>query len=118
VSPRQSLAASARLDSMTGMGPNRPRAAVATNPHLVPPALAAWLLVLCSCFTAPVRNRVLVLVTGAVLAPGKRTVTQAPRVMGLGEEPQFCRYPEVLGRQRFRWTKVLFLIRDTGPCSC
>jgi hypothetical protein len=32
-------------------------------------------------------NRVLVLVAGAVLAPGKRTVTQALRVMGLAEEP-------------------------------
>ena len=28
---------------------------------------------------------------GAVLAPGKRTVTQVLRVMGLGEEPQFRR---------------------------
>jgi hypothetical protein len=29
-----------------------------------------------------------ILVAGAVLAPGKRTVTQVLRVMGLGEEPQ------------------------------
>jgi DDE superfamily endonuclease len=54
-----------------------------------------------SCFTAPVWNRVLVLVAGAVLAPGKRTVTQALRVMGLGEAPQFRRYHEVLGRARW-----------------
>jgi hypothetical protein len=54
-----------------------------------------------SCFTAPVWNRVPVLVAGAVLAPGKRTVTQALRVMGLGEEPQFRRYHEVLGRARW-----------------
>jgi DDE superfamily endonuclease len=40
------------------------------------------------------------LVAGAVLAPGKRTVAQALRVMGLGEEPQFHRYHEVLGRSR------------------
>jgi hypothetical protein len=45
------------------------------------------------CYTAPVWNRVLVLVAGAVLAPGKRTVT-------LGEAPQFRRYHEVLGRAR------------------
>jgi hypothetical protein len=36
-----------------------------------------------------------------VLAPGKRTVTQALRVMGLGEAPQFRRYHEVLGRARW-----------------
>ena len=83
------------------MTPNRLRAATAFDPHLTPPALAAWLSVFRSCFTAPVWNRVLVLVAGAVLAPGKRTVTQALRVMGLGEAPQFRRYHEVLGRARW-----------------
>ena len=83
------------------MAPNRLRAAAASDPHLIPPALAAWLSVFRCCFTAPVWNRVLVLVAGAVLAPGKRTVTQALRVMGLGEEPQFRRYHEVLGRARW-----------------
>ena len=53
------------------------------------------------CFTAPVWNRVLVLVAGAVLAPGKRTVTQALRVMGLADEPGFRRYHEVLSRARW-----------------
>jgi hypothetical protein len=33
-----------------------------------------------------------------VLAPGKRTVTQALRVIVLPEALQFFRYPEVLGR--------------------
>jgi hypothetical protein len=83
------------------MAPNRLRAATASDPHLIAPALAAWLSVFRSCFTAPVWNRVLVLVAGAVLAPGKRTVTQALRVMGLGEAPQFRRYHEVLGRSRW-----------------
>jgi len=83
------------------MAPNRPRAATAADPHLIPPALAAWLSVFRRCFTAPVWNRVLVLVAGAVLAPGKRTVTQALRVMGLAEEPRFRRYHEVLGRARW-----------------
>lgn len=50
------------------MTPNRLRAATAFDPHLTPPALAAWLSVFRSCFTAPVWNRVLVLVAGAVLA--------------------------------------------------
>ena len=52
-------------------------------------------------FTAPVWNRILVLVAGAVLAPGKRTVTQVLRVMGLADEPSFRRYHEVLSRARW-----------------
>jgi hypothetical protein len=83
------------------MASNHLRAATASDPHLIPPALATWLSVFRSCFTAPVWNRVLVLVAGAVLAPGKRTVTQALRVMGLGEAPQFRRYHEVLDRARW-----------------
>lgn len=85
------------------MAPNRPRTATAPCPcpHPVPLILANWLSVFRSCFTAPVWSRVLILVAGAVLAPGKRTVTQALRVMGLGEAPQFRRYHEVLGRARW-----------------
>lgn len=90
-----------RLDSTAGMEPNRPCAATAPDPHLIPPALVAWLSVFRPYFTAPVWNRVLVLVAGAVLAPGKRTVTQALRVMGLAEERPFQRYHEVLGRARW-----------------
>jgi hypothetical protein len=58
------------------MVPHRPRAATTADPHLVPPALAAWSTVFRSSFTAPMWNRVLVLVAGAVLAPGKRTVSR------------------------------------------
>jgi hypothetical protein len=43
----------------------------------------------------------LVLVGGAVLAPGKRTVTQVLRVMGLANRPGFGRYHEVLNRARW-----------------
>ena len=68
---------------------------------LVPPILATWLPVFRPCFTAPVWNHVLVLVAGAVLAPGKRTVTQALRVMGLGDDRGFGRYHEVLNRARW-----------------
>jgi hypothetical protein len=76
-------------------------AAPASAPPLVPPVLAAWLSAFRPCFTAPVWNRVLVLVAGAVLAPGQRTVTQALRVMGLAEAPDFRRYHEVLSRARW-----------------
>jgi hypothetical protein len=68
---------------------------------LTPPVLVGWLSAFRDCFTAPVWNHVLVLVAGAVLAPGKRTVSQALRVMGLAERPGFARYHEVLSRARW-----------------
>src|SRR5271156_5031582 len=77
-----------------------PSPAAAPDPQLVPAILAAWLSVFRPCFTVPVWNRILVLVAGAVLAPGKRTVTQVLRVMGLADEPSFRRYHEVLSRAR------------------
>jgi hypothetical protein len=83
------------------MNPNHPFAAAGPDPHLVPPILAAWLSVFRPCFTAPVWNRIPVLIAGAVLAPGRRTVTQVLRVMGLAEEPRFPRYHDVLARARW-----------------
>src|SRR2546426_12801151 len=42
-----------------------------------------------------------VLLIGAILAPGKRTVTAALRVMGLSDETQFQNYHRVLNRDRW-----------------
>ena len=74
-----------------------------TVPHLplIPPVLIGWLAVFEPCFTAPTWQHVLVLVAGAVLAPGKRTVTQVLRVMGLAGHVGFARYHEVLNRARW-----------------
>jgi hypothetical protein len=52
-------------------------------------------------FTAPVWDHVLVLVTGTILAPGKRTVSAALRVMGLGSAAGFARYHHVLSQARW-----------------
>jgi len=52
-------------------------------------------------FTAPVWDHVLVLVAGAILAPGKRTVSAVLRVMGLGSEAGFARYHHVLSQARW-----------------
>jgi hypothetical protein len=67
----------------------------------VPTILVSWLAVFQPCFTAPVWNHVLVLIGGAVLARGQRTVTQALRVMGLADKPGFGSYHEVLNRARW-----------------
>lgn len=40
----------------------------------------------------------IVLLVGAILAPGKRTVTAALRIMGLSEEKHFQNYHRVLNR--------------------
>src|SRR5438128_12080490 len=42
-----------------------------------------------------------VLLVGAILAPGTRTVTAALRVMGLSNESQFQNYHRVLNRNRW-----------------
>ncbi len=49
-------------------------------------------------FSKSVWQHVQVLVAGAILAPGKRTVASALRAMGLEEERRFCRYHRVLSR--------------------
>ena len=79
------------------------------SPAGPPPAIAdripvfvrAWMQPFRACFTAPVWQHVLVLVLGAVLAPGKRTVTAALRVMGLDAISNFTRYHQVLNRARW-----------------
>jgi hypothetical protein len=49
-------------------------------------------------FSKSVWQHALVLLTGSILAPGKRTVTSALRAVGLEEERRFCRYHRVLSR--------------------
>jgi hypothetical protein len=68
---------------------------------LVPTLLLTWMAPLRGFFTAPVWDHVLVLVAGAVLAPGKRTVTAALRIMGLQAISNFTVYHQVLNRARW-----------------
>ncbi len=49
-------------------------------------------------FSKPVFQRVKVLVTGAILTPSSRTVTNALRVMGLSQEKHFQQFHRVLAR--------------------
>ena len=96
------LAVQVQLDSTNAMLTHRTHCGVAaSHSSLTPPVLAGWLSAFRGCFTAPVWAHVLVLVAGAVLAPGKRTVSQALRVMGLAGCPGFARYHDVLSRARW-----------------
>jgi DDE superfamily endonuclease len=55
-------------------------------------------------FSTRVWEHAQVLLVGALLAPGKRTVTAVLRVMGLSQEGHFQRYHRVLNRAR--WASV------------
>ncbi len=67
--------------------------------------------------TKRVRDHAQVLIVGALLAPGKRTVTSILRVMGLTQEAQFQKYHRVLNRARWSSMAVarvlLSLVVDT-----
>jgi hypothetical protein len=52
-------------------------------------------------FTAPTWQHVMVLVMGAILVPGRRTVASALRVMGLDQVPHFTNYHRVLNRNKW-----------------
>ena len=52
-------------------------------------------------FSKPVWRHAQVLLVGAILAPGKRTVTSALRVCGLSQERHFQTYHRVLNRARW-----------------
>lgn len=52
-------------------------------------------------FSARVWEHALVLLVGAILTPGQRTVSSALRVMGLQDEPHFQNYHRVLNRARW-----------------
>ena len=67
-------------------------------PSLGPEALEGWMRPFRCHFTAAVWRHVLVLVCGTLLAPGRRTVAAALRVMGLGEAAGFAAYHRVLSQ--------------------
>src|SRR3954452_5446635 len=66
--------------------------------HGVPNSLVSVLQPFRDAFTAPTWEHVLVLVMGAILVPGRRTVASALRVMGLGQARHFTNYHRVLNR--------------------
>ncbi len=67
----------------------------------VPVTLMRVIVKFAPVFSKRVWEHALVLVVGAVLAPGKRTVTAILRVMGLSEEAHFQNYHRVLNRARW-----------------
>jgi hypothetical protein len=74
---------------------NRPRE---VTMHTLPTAMIQLLAPFVLLFSRSVWARAQVLVVGAILAPGKRTVSSALRAVGLGHTEQFQRYHRVLNR--------------------
>src|SRR5215213_9006797 len=70
-------------------------------PTSVPAVLAAWMQPFAASFTNAVWRHVLILVAGVVLAPGRRTVTGALRVMGLDQGAGFAVDHRVLSLGRW-----------------
>jgi hypothetical protein len=64
----------------------------------LPIALSRAIGVFAPVFSRPVWQHVKVLLTGAVLAPGKRTVTAILQIMGRRAEPDYQTYHRVLNR--------------------
>ena len=67
---------------------------------ILPTAIMALLEPFRPVFQRATWNKVQVLLVGAILAPGKRTVTSALRAVGLDDEPGFSKYHQVL-----RWNE-------------
>ena len=64
----------------------------------LPIAFSSVIGIFAPVFSRPVWQHVKVLLTGAVLAPGQRTVTAILRIMGLSAAPHFQTYHRVLNR--------------------
>src|SRR3982750_3717370 len=67
----------------------------------LPVRLAPVILAFAPLFSQRVWQHAQALLIGAILAPGKRTVTSCRRRIGLGHEPRFGNYHRVLNRARW-----------------
>lgn len=67
----------------------------------LPVALTRLMVNFAPLFSKRVWEHALVLVVGALLAPGKRTVTAVLRVMGLSQDKHFQKYHRVLNRAQW-----------------
>jgi hypothetical protein len=76
------------------------------------PEIIQLLSVFSVAFTVPTFAKVLVLIFGTILAPGRRTVTAALRMMGLGNDKNFSNYHRVLNRDRWSPWMVSKILLD------
>jgi hypothetical protein len=65
------------------------------------PEIIQLLMMFATTMTAPTFQNALVLLFGTILAPGRRTVTAALRVLGMTQDGTFGKYHRVLARARW-----------------
>lgn len=88
--------------------------------NLLPKEFVPLILLFAPLFSKPVWESAIVLLVGAMLAPGKRTVSAILRVMGLSQASYFQNYHRVLSRAVWSSLKashilLLHLIAVFGP---
>jgi DDE superfamily endonuclease len=79
---------------------------------LLPSGFASLLLAFAPLFRSRVWSSAQVLLLGAILAPGKRTVTSVLRIVGLGKERHFQNYHRVLNRARWSSREASRILLD------
>jgi hypothetical protein len=78
--------------------------------NLLPKEFMPLLLTFASLFSKPVWQKALVLLVGAILAPGKRTVSAILRVMSLSQSPNYQTYHRVLNRAVWSSRKASYIL--------
>jgi hypothetical protein len=68
----------------------------------LPPLFLSFFNTFAPLFSDPVWRHAQVLLTGAILAPGKRTITSCLRIVGRSADRRFVNYHRVLSRARWR----------------
>jgi DDE superfamily endonuclease len=89
------IAATQRADSTDGMQHSHLRPP-SCDP--LPPRFLDRLAGFADLFTRPTWSHVPLLLAGAILAPGRRTVTAALRILGRERDPGFCTFHRILNR--------------------
>jgi hypothetical protein len=69
-----------------------------TSSDPLPQRFLARLAGFADLFTRPTWSNVVVLLAGVILAPGRRTVTAALRILGRDRDPDFCTFHRILNR--------------------
>jgi len=90
------IAAIQRADSTNGMQHSRFLANSSGSP--LPERFLFRLAGFADLFTRPTWSNLLVLLAGVVLAPGRRTVSSALRILGRDRGPDFCTFHRILNR--------------------
>jgi hypothetical protein len=80
---------------------------------LLPPDIIALMLPFAPLFSPSVFSNAMLLLVGALLAPGKRTVTAALRVMGHAHDPHFQNYHRVLNRAHWSCHRAAGILLKT-----